>query len=105
MTAPFDVYFQAREIGYEYIDVATIGSDHHPFRDVGIPVGGLHCGSVGVKTPAEQERYRGTAGQPYDPGYHQPTDSVHNISPVALDLTTCALAYAAGWAAQGVSLI
>ena len=104
VTGPFDAYFQAREIGYEYVDAAAIGSDHHPFRDVGIPVGGLHCGSVGVKTPAEQERYRGTAGQPYDPGYHQPTDSVHNINAVALDLTTRALAYAVGWAAQEVGL-
>lgn len=104
VTAPFDAYFQAREIGYGYIDAAAIGSDHHPFRDVGIPIGGVHCGSVGVKTRAEQERYRGTAGQPYDAGYHQPADSVHNISTVALDLTTRALAYAVGWAAQGVSL-
>jgi hypothetical protein len=101
VTTPFDTYFQARGIGYEYIDVTAIGSDHHPFREAGIPVGGLHCGSVGIKTPAEQARYRGTAGQLYDPGYHQPADSVHNISPKVLDLTTRALAYAVGWAAQG----
>jgi len=104
VTVPFDTYFQARQIGYEYVDVTAIGSDHHPFRDAGIPVGGLHCGSVGIKTPAEQERYRGTAGQLYDPGYHQAADSVHNISPVALDLTTRALAYAVGWAAEGARL-
>ena len=104
VTTPFDTYFRAREIGYEYVDVTAIGSDHHPFRDAGIPVGGLHCGSVGIKTQAEQDRFRGTAGQLYDPGYHQAADSVHNINPVALDLTTRALAYAVGWAAEGVRL-
>ncbi len=101
VTTPFDTYFQARDIGYEYLDVAAVGSDHHPFRDAGIPVGGLHCGSVGIKTEAEQRRFRGTAGQLHDPGYHQAADSVHNISPVALDLTTRALAYAVGWAVAG----
>jgi Zn-dependent M28 family amino/carboxypeptidase len=101
VTTPFDTYFQARRIGYEYIDVTAIGSDHHPFRDAGIPVGGLHCGSVGLKTQAEQARYRGTEGQLYDPGYHQPSDTVCNISLDALDLTTRALAYAVGWAGQG----
>jgi Zn-dependent M28 family amino/carboxypeptidase len=102
VTTPFDEYFQAREIGYEYIDAATIGSDHQSFRAAGIPVGGLHCGSVGIKTPAEQERYGGTAGQLYDPGYHQPADSIRNVSTAALDLTTRAMAYAVGWAAEEV---
>lgn len=104
VTTPFDIYFKARGITYEYIDAAAIGSDHHPFRDAGIPVGGLHCGSVGVKTAAEQRRYSGTAGQLHDLGYHQASDTVHNISRAALDRTTRALAYAVGWAAQGVRL-
>ncbi len=102
VSTPFDSYFQARGIGYEYVDAATIGSDHQPFRAAGIPVGGLHCGSVGVKTQAEQERYGGIAGQLYDPGYHQPADSVRNVSPAALDLTVRAMAYAVGWAAEEV---
>jgi len=104
VTTPFDVYFRARDIAYEYIDEAKVGSDHDPFLAAGISAGGLHCGSVGIKTPAEQERYAGTAGQLFDPGYHQASDTVRNISPAALDWTTRALAYAVGWAAQEVRL-
>ena len=52
-------------------------SDYGPFiaAGVGIPAGGLFTGAEGVKTAAEAEIYGGTAGQPYDPCYHQACDT------------------------------
>jgi hypothetical protein len=100
VTAPFEAYFRGHGIDYEYASTGAVGSDHQPFQAAGIPVGGLHCGSIGIKTPGQRQRYAGQAGQLYDPGYHQAGDTVHNISREALDCNTRALAYAVGWAAE-----
>lgn len=59
-------------------------SDYGPFIDVGIPAGGLFSGAEGVKTPEQAATYGGTAGQPYDPCYHQACDDMTNLSPSAL---------------------
>lgn len=42
-------------------------SDYGPFIATGIPAGGLFTGAEGIKTPAQQAIYGGTAGQPFDP--------------------------------------
>ena len=49
-------------------------SDYGPFIDRGIPAGGLFTGAEGIKTAQEAAVYGGTAGQPYDPCYHQLCD-------------------------------
>jgi N-acetylated-alpha-linked acidic dipeptidase len=103
VTAPFDAYFQRHSVSYEYLDAGEVGSDHLPFRDAGVPVAGLHCGSIGIKTPADQERYGGAGSQLYDPGYHQASDTVRNISRAALDWNVRAMAYAVGRAAEDAS--
>jgi Zn-dependent M28 family amino/carboxypeptidase len=51
-------------------------SDYGPFIAVGIPAGGLFSGAEGVKTADEAAVYGGTAGEPYDPCYHQPRDDI-----------------------------
>ena len=53
-------------------------SDYKPFIDVGIPAGGLFSGAEGEKTVAQQARYGGTAGAPYDPCYHDACDTFAN---------------------------
>jgi uncharacterized membrane protein YeaQ/YmgE (transglycosylase-associated protein family) len=42
-------------------------------------------GAFGIKRPAEAELWGGTAGEPYDPCYHKPCDTVDNIDDTALD--------------------
>ena len=66
-------------------------SDHAAFDDVGVPTGGLYSGSQEVKTPAQAEAYGGTAGAKLDPCYHQPCDTIDNVSERALRLHALAL--------------
>ena len=70
-------------------------SDYGPFIAVGIPAGGLFTGAEGIKTPAQVAVYGGTAGQQYDPCYHQACDTFANNSDVALDQMSDAAAHAA----------
>jgi len=59
-------------------------SDYGPFIEAGIPAGGLFSGAEGVKTPEEAAVYGGTAGEPYDPCYHEACDDITNLSTQAL---------------------
>ena len=59
-------------------------SDYGPFIAVGIPAGGLFSGAEGIKTEEEAAIYGGTAGEPYDPCYHQACDTTNNLSTKAL---------------------
>lgn len=59
-------------------------SDYGPFIAVGIPAGGLFTGAEVTKSNLEAKMYGGTAGEPYDPCYHQTCDGRDNISADAL---------------------
>jgi len=59
-------------------------SDYGPFIAVGIPAGGLFTGAEGIKTAEQEAVYGGTAGQAYDPNYHQVGDTINNLSTNAL---------------------
>ena len=67
---------------------------HRSFADAGIPVGGLFTGADGRKSADEAAAFGGRAGQPYDPCYHRPCDSLGNVSATALDQLGDALAHA-----------
>lgn len=54
-------------------------SDYNAFISIGIPAGGLFTGAEGIKTPEQAEVYGGTAGQAYDPCYHQVCDRFNNV--------------------------
>ena len=69
-------------------------SDYGPFIAVGIPAGGLFSGAEGVKTAEEARIYGGTAGEPYDPCYHEACDTVANVSRRGLDQLSDAAAHA-----------
>jgi Zn-dependent M28 family amino/carboxypeptidase len=69
-------------------------SDYGPFIEVGIPAGGLFTGAEGIKSPEQAAIYGGTAGQAYDPCYHQACDTFENNSNKALDQMSDAAAYA-----------
>ncbi|QIN79003.1 M20/M25/M40 family metallo-hydrolase [Rubrobacter marinus] len=69
-------------------------SDHGPFADAGVPVGGLFTGAEGTKTEEEAALFGGEAGEPHDPCYHQACDTAENLSPRALDEMSDAAAQA-----------
>ena len=69
-------------------------SDYGRFIAVGIPAGGLFTGAEGIKTPQQAVDYGGTAGQPYDPCYHQACDTYENNSNTGLDQMSDAAAHA-----------
>ncbi|WP_109508124.1 M28 family metallopeptidase [Nocardioides speluncae] len=83
---------------YDSRDLPTIGtdfsgrSDYGPFIAVGIPAGGIFTGAEGIKTPAEQALFGGTAGVAYDVCYHQVCDTIANVNMTALNINSDAIA-------------
>ncbi|MQY11218.1 Leupeptin-inactivating enzyme 1 [Streptomyces sp. RB5] len=69
-------------------------SDHAPFKNAGIPVGGIFTGAERAKTSAQATKWGGTAGQAFDRCYHASCDTSANINDTALDRNSDALAYA-----------
>ncbi len=65
-------------------------SDHAAFADVGVPTGGLYSGSQEIKTDAQVERFGGSAGEPLDECYHQPCDTLENLSRTAIRIHAAA---------------
>jgi Zn-dependent M28 family amino/carboxypeptidase len=79
----FNNYFASQGLATE--PTAFDGrSDYGPFIAVGIPAGGLFSGAEGEKTAEEAAVYGGTAGEPYDPCYHQACDDITNLNTKAL---------------------
>ncbi|MBE8477759.1 M28 family metallopeptidase [Streptomyces justiciae] len=72
-------------------------SDHAPFKNAGVPVGGLFSGADYVKTAAQAAKWGGTSGQAFDRCYHSSCDTTSNINDTALNRNSDAIAYAV-WA-------
>jgi Zn-dependent M28 family amino/carboxypeptidase len=86
-------YFGARGLPTRLIEVSGL-TDHTPFSDAGIPVGGLFTGADSVKTPEEAAIFGGTAGELYDPCYHLACDTLDNTSLVVLEEMSRGIAHA-----------
>ncbi|GGX62387.1 M28 family metallopeptidase [Streptomyces minutiscleroticus] len=69
-------------------------SDHAPFKNAGIPVGGLFSGADYIKTSAQAAKWGGTAGRAFDRCYHSSCDTTANVDDTALNRNSDALAYA-----------
>jgi Zn-dependent M28 family amino/carboxypeptidase len=89
----FELYFKVRRIPFKGTDFSG-RSDYGPFIAAGIPAGGLFTGAEGIKTAEEVALWGGTAGQQYDPCYHQACDTFANNNSFALDVNSDAVAYA-----------
>jgi Zn-dependent M28 family amino/carboxypeptidase len=89
----FKRYFAAKDLKTEPTPFDG-RSDYGPFIAVGIPAGGLYSGAEEMKTARQQDIYGGTAGEPYDPCYHQPCDDKTNLSVKALDQLSDGVAHA-----------
>ncbi|PWI17264.1 peptidase M28 [Streptomyces sp. Act143] len=72
-------------------------SDHAPFKNAGVPVGGLFSGADYIKTAAQAAKWGGTSGQAFDRSYHSSCDTTSNINDTALNRNSDAIAYAV-WA-------
>jgi hypothetical protein len=74
----FRAWFRAHGIPLEEIEL-TGRSDHAPFAQLGIPVGGLFSGADEAKTAKEAREFGGEPGAPHDPCYHKPCDTLANV--------------------------
>ncbi|MEV4425044.1 M28 family metallopeptidase [Streptomyces sp. R-07] len=90
----FKNYFTGLGIPTEIETEGDGRSDHAPFKNVGIPVGGLFSGADYTKTSAQAQKWGGTAGQAFDRCYHASCDTSANINDTALDRNSDAIAYA-----------
>jgi len=89
----FETYFNARGVPFKGSDFSG-RSDYGPFIAAGIPAGGLFTGAEGIKSAAEAAVWGGTAGQQYDPCYHQACDTYANNNDFALDINADGVAFA-----------
>ncbi|WP_109472605.1 M20/M25/M40 family metallo-hydrolase [Ornithinimicrobium cavernae] len=81
-------------VGEPYDDSAFSGrSDYQAFIENGIASGGLFTGAEGVKTDEQAAIWGGTAGDWFDPCYHQACDDIDNLDLHALDVNTDSVAF------------
>ncbi|MCX5204437.1 M28 family peptidase [Streptomyces sp. NBC_00237] len=92
----FGGYFDSRGLPYERVNPNTIGSDHLAFQAIGIPVGGVDGGNLDIKTPEQQARYGGQAGEMFDSCYHQTCDVLTSINRPVQEANSTALAWVLG---------
>jgi Zn-dependent M28 family amino/carboxypeptidase len=97
-------YFASRRLPYRQTGIGA-ASDHFPFAQAGIPVGGLFTGADGRKSSDEAKAFGGRAGQPYDPCYHRPCDRLTNVSGAALTRMAAAALHAIRHFAQDTSAL
>ena len=82
-------------VGEPYDDSEFSGrSDYQAFIEAGIPSGGLFTGAEEIKTAEQQAIWGGTAGEQFDPCYHEACDTFANVSLTALDVNSDAVAWA-----------
>ncbi|MHA6785047.1 M28 family peptidase [Pseudonocardia saturnea] len=100
----FEKFYADRGLAFE--DTAFDGrSDYEAFALANIPAGGLFTGAEGLKTPAQVALYGGTAGEAYDPCYHQACDNFGNNSDEVLGQNADAIAYATLTLAYDTALV
>ena len=72
-------------------NAGRVGSDDFSFSQKGIPTVDLYAGAFGSKSQTQARLFGGVAGQPYDPCYHRPCDTIENIDRDVLEQNTQAL--------------
>ena len=82
-------------IGEPYDDTEFSGrSDYEAFILAGIPSGGLFTGAEEIKTEAQEAIWGGTAGEQFDPCYHEACDTYENVDLHALEVNSDLIAFA-----------
>jgi Zn-dependent M28 family amino/carboxypeptidase len=77
-------------------------SDYDGFTLAGIPAGGLFSGAEAKKSAEQAKLWGGTAGEPFDPNYHQKTDTLDHIDRTSLGINGGGVAYAVALYAQDI---
>ncbi|MFG2464012.1 M28 family metallopeptidase [Streptomyces canus] len=90
----FKAYYAGLGVPTEIETEGDGRSDHAPFKNAGVPVGGLFSGADYVKTAAQAAKWGGTSGLAFDRCYHSSCDTTANINDTALDRNSDAVAYA-----------
>jgi hypothetical protein len=54
-------------------------SDHEAFADADVPTGGIYSGGDADATADEAATFGVVEGEPFDPCYHQPCDTLDNV--------------------------
>ncbi|GHC66262.1 M28 family metallopeptidase [Streptomyces cinnamoneus] len=98
----FKDYFAGKNIPTEIETEGDGRSDHAPFKNAGVRVGGLFSGADYTKSASQAAKWGGTAGQPFDRCYHSSCDTTANINDTALDNNSDAIAHAV-WTLSGGS--
>jgi len=75
-------------------------SDYDGFTLAGIPAGGLFSGAENKKSDEQAKLWGGTANEPFDPNYHQKTDTLDHIDRTSLGINGGGVAYAVALYAQ-----
>ena len=82
-------------VGEPYDDTEFSGrSDYEAFILADIPSGGLFTGAEEIKTPEQATIWGGTAGEQFDPCYHEACDTFDNNSDHALEINSDLIAFA-----------
>jgi hypothetical protein len=82
-------------IGEPYDDTEFSGrSDYEAFILAGIPSGGLFTGAEEIKTEEQEAIWGGTAGEQFDPCYHEACDTYENVDLHALEVNSDLIAFA-----------
>lgn len=90
----YEAYYTA--IGEPYDDTEFSGrSDYEAFILAGIPSSGLFTGAEEIKTEEQEAIWGGTAGDQFDPCYHEACDTIGNVDRHALDVNSDLIAFAA----------
>jgi Zn-dependent M28 family amino/carboxypeptidase len=83
------------KVGVPYDDAEYSGrSDYQAFIEADIPSGGLFTGAEVVKTEEQARIWGGTAGDAFDPCYHQECDDIDNLALDALEVNSDLIAFA-----------
>jgi Zn-dependent M28 family amino/carboxypeptidase len=89
----FESFYTLR--GEPYDDSQFSGrSDYQAFINSGIPSSGLFTGAEQIKTEEQEAIWGGTAGEQFDPCYHQACDTYANNNDHALEVNSDAVAFA-----------
>lgn len=78
-------------------------SDYDGFTLAGIPSGGLFAGAEENMNAEQAKLWDGQADAPFDPNYHQKTDTIDHINQTALGIQGAGVGYAVGFYAVDVS--
>ena len=78
-------------------------SDYDGFTLAGIPSGGLFSGAEEDMNAEQAKLWGGQAHAPFDPNYHQKTDTLDHINSTSLGIQGAGVAYAVGFYAADIT--